>query len=633
MTQSSTPPEPQPRAFKQLLTRMAWYTDIPPPETQTLPERLLAATGIKSWPLACFAVGGGLYLIYLLIAYFDGSLASTFSSLDAIRRSLVHSIEIIYLLLVIPLVRHFFLQTITTYRKILKFNDDFYGLESESYSLNRRIEWGAVIFGMLLGWLTHTNTTEAIELPAILLRDVSNGLIFGLVGWHLYSGVTWTRVLAFVYDEVQTKTTFHQSTPLTPLIIWGVRLILILLGTIFVGMLFTPIDTIIRTPIILLYAVVIITIFLVVFLSRLPGVIGSQMQVVRALILFIGVAAVGTIGYNQLENWAVEEALYATIITMTTIGYGDFSPSTPLGRLFTIFLSLFAIGIGGFAISSLATFIIEGNFQRFFKGNRVDKQIVQLDDHYIVCGAGRMGQQVAIEFDRSKHPFVVIEKSAEVLEALSREVNAPYIQGDATEDEVLRLAGVERAKGLIAALNDDKSNVFIVLSSRSLNPDIRIISRVDADKNRKKLEKAGVDLVISPNEVSGRRMVSEMFDSEVVTFLDEMLQAERRTGQTLRLEELHIDDIKGPALLERLHNQELRILDIGQRTDLMIVAIKRENDNGEDPYIYTPDGGTILQPGDVLIVIGTPEDRLKLNKTVFTKSIFQQWASTVWREA
>jgi voltage-gated potassium channel len=217
------------------------------------------------------------------------------------------------------------------------------------------------------------------------------------------------------------------------------------------------------------------------------------------------------------------------------------------------------------------------------------------------------------------------------LEGLLREAEIPYVQGDATQDETLRLAGVERAKGLVAALNDDKSNVFIVLSARAMNPELRVISRVSQEKNKRKLQKAGANVIISPEEVSGRRMVSEMLHSEVVTLLDEMLRAEEQTGQTLRLEELHVDEIKTPALVERLAAGELYISDIGQRTELMVVAIKRTSTpENNDPYIYTPRGNTQLQPGDILIVIGTPEQRLKLQHEVLSENNLSVWMAKIW---
>jgi voltage-gated potassium channel len=183
---------------------------------------------------------------------------------------------------------------------------------------------------------------------------------------------------------------------------------------------------------------------------------------------------------------------------------------------------------------------------------------------------------------------------------------------------------------LVAALSDDKENVFITLSARALSPDLRIISRLTVEKNREKLIKAGANDVISPNAVSGRRMASEMLYSEVVTLLDEMLQAEQQTGQTLRLEEVHVNQIKIPALVERLNRGDLHINDIGQRTELMVVAIKRaESEQDQDPYIYTPRGTTPLQRGDVLIVIGTPEQRIKLQHDVLSKNDMLSWLDSL----
>ena len=406
----------------------------------------------------------------------------------------------------------------------------------------------------------------------------------------------------------------------------------LLIGGVIISILLVPQENLFNPTSIIVASVLGLSAILVFVFSKAPASLLGQLRVVRALMLFMTVAIIGTIGFNRLEKWEVDEAFYATVITMTTIGYGDYSPATIEGRIFTVILSLFAIGIGGYAITSVASFVIEGNLHQFIQGRKVDKQIVQIKDHYILCGTGRVGKQIAVEFYKTQVSFVVIEHDPLVLDELLREIDIPYVQGDATQDETLHLAGVERAKGLIAALSDDKDNVFIVLSAHSLNPTLRIISRMNLEKNRNKLEKAGADTIISPNGVSGRRMVSEMLHSEVVTLLDEMLRAEQQTGQTLRLEELYVDEIKVPVLVERLNNGELSIIDIGQRTELMVVAIKREQDQQQngDPYIYTPRGNTKLQRGDVLIVIATPEQRVRLYNEVLSQSSFETWLSNIW---
>jgi voltage-gated potassium channel len=536
-----------------------------------------------------------------------------------------------YLLLIQPFLRRLLRQTVETFRSVVPFNDRFRRLEIDAYTLNRRGEWLAFGLSAAIGWVVLDPPWARPSYATMVYSFIGDGLVFGLSGWHIYNALTRTKRLAAMYDQVQTLNLFKQRAPFEPIARWSIGVAGCFIGGIVVSALFIPTDSLINSTTIIIYGALILSVILVFIFSRVPASLLTQFRVFRAFTLFVMVAIVGTIGFNQFEEWPIAEALYATIITMTTIGYGDFSPESPKGRLFTIFLSLIAIGIGGYAVTSIASFIIEGNFHRFIQGKKVDKKIDQMRDHYILCGAGRVGKQIAIEFYKSQKSFVVIEQSSTVLEELLREAEIPYVQGDATQDESLHLAGVERAKGLVAALSDDKDNVFIVLSARSLNPKLHIISRVTLNKNRKKLEKAGANIIISPNEASGRRMVSEMLHSEVVTLLDEMLQAEQQTGQTLRLEEVYVDEIKIPALVERLERGELRIIDIGQRTELMVVAIKRQQlqENG-DSYIYTPKGNTRLQHGDVLIVIGTPEQRIELQYNVLSQTNFEVWLSKIW---
>jgi voltage-gated potassium channel len=615
---------------RTLFHKVERYFEMPSTASPTLPEILLAKTGLTSWPLASLIVGGGLYGIFLVLAYFDG-LAAQIPDYRGWWYTLAFPVMIIYLLLIQPLLLRLLRRTIQSFRSITPFHDRFKRLEHEVYSLNRRWEWLAFILGALMGWLIVKPPFKSVSISLTLYDIVGDALVFGLLGWHVYSALSRTRLLATMHSQIQDSNLFKEPAPLRPIFIWGLGVAALLVGAILISAIFIPGDYLSDITTIIIFNVLGLVAILVLVFSKVPTSLMSQFRILRALILFTLVAAIGTFGFNQLENWNVLEALYATIITMTTIGYGDYSPTTPEGRIFTIFLSLFAIGIGGYAVTSIASFVIEGNFHRFIQGKRVDKQITRLRDHYILCGAGRMGKQVAIEFYKSGIPFLVIEQSPIVLEGLLHEAEIPYVQGDATQDETLRLAGIERARGLVAALSDDKSNVFTILSARSLNPKLRIITRVSQENNRKKLQKAGANAIISPNEVSGRRMVSEMLRSDVVTLLDEMLRAEEQTGQTLRLEELGVDDIKMPALVERLEQDELQITDIGQWTELTVVAIKRQQlSENDDPYIYTPRGNTLLQRGDILIVISTPEQRLKLQHEVLAQSNWPAWIPKIW---
>jgi voltage-gated potassium channel len=313
-----------------------------------------------------------------------------------------------------------------------------------------------------------------------------------------------------------------------------------------------------------------------------------------SVILLVGVVIVGTLGYHILEGWPWLDALYMTIITMGTVGYGETHPLDANGRIFTMFLIIASLGIAGYALTTVGTFIVEGELYQVIRGRRMDKRITNLSNHVILCGGGRVGRSVADECHKTRTPFVVIEQDEVALQHVLELDDIPYLQGDATQDEILLLAGIERAKGLIAALGEDKDNVFIVLSARSLNPRLRIVARATEEKNIGKLRKAGADEVVSPNVIGGLRMASVMLRPTVVNFLDQML---RVTGETLRVEEVHVDKVPG------LVGKTLAGADIRQRYGMLVVALRSR----EGRHQFNPSGQTLLQSGDILIVMGTPE--------------------------
>ncbi len=613
--------KPQPRKIGYALDTLF---EMPPAELSTLPEALIARLGISSWLVATFIISAGLYVLFLILAFFDGFIYQL-NDPKNLWNSFTLPVLSAFLLLVQPLLRRLLMQTIDSYHDIIPFNNRLRRLELASYALKRRTEWLAVTIGICVGWFILKPPLDQNNLSVIIYDFVGDVLVFGLAGWHVFAALTRTKLLSAIHDQVQNLTVFKQSVAYAPIMRWSIANAAVIIAAIIISAVFIPARQLFTTTTMFVYGTLIFLSILIFVFGKVPTSALNQFRIFRALYMFLLVAIIGTIGFHNLEGWAVQDSLYATVITMTTIGYGDYSPVTREGQLFTIVLSLFAIGIGGYAVTTVASFVIDGQFHQFIKGRQVDKKIVRLRDHYILCGAGKLGRQLAIEFYKSQTPFVVIEVAPAVLEGLMREVEIPYVQGDATRDEVLWLAGIDRAKGLVTTLSNDKDNVFVTLTARSLNPRLHIISRLHAEKSRKKLEKAGADVIISPNAVSGQRMASEMLESEAVTLMDEMLRAEQQTGQTLRLEEVHVDEIKIPALVERLKQGRLQIADIGQRTELMVVAVKRgqvQAENGYDPYIYTPRGNTKLQSGDVLIVMGTPEQRIKLQQNVLSSANF-----------
>jgi voltage-gated potassium channel len=610
-------------------SRLERYFEMPSTGAPTLPELWIAQTRFSSWPLATLVTAAGFYSLFLILAYLDGYMADL-SARGQWWHTLTMPVLMSYLFLVQPFLRRQLVQAIHVFQAKVPYNEHVRRLELKAHSLNHRLELLAAGLAVLTGWLA-LESPLASSYPSKIFYDLVGGIfVFGLLGWHIYAILARTKLLANMHGYVQNLNLFRDPVTVKPLFQWSLSVVICLAGAIFVSAVFIPASSLVNSTTIVIYAFLGLVTMMVVVFSKVPQSLVSQFRIIRAMVLFMTLAGIGTIGFNRLEGWPLLSAFYATIITMATVGYGDYSPETAQGQIFTVFLTLFAVGIGGYALTSVASFVIEGNFQRFIQGRRVDKQIDQMNNHYILCGAGHLGRQIAAEFYKSQVPFVVIEAEPHVLEELLREMEIPYVQGDGTRDESLRLAGVERAKGLVTTFSEDKDNVFVTLSARSLNPNLHIMSQVSWEKNIDKLKKAGANVVISPSAVSGRRMVSELLSLEVVTLLDEMLRAEQQTGQVMRLEEVHIDAIKIPALVERLEVGTLCITDIGQRTELMVVAIERPSNPAEDRYIYTPRGNTRLQRGDVLIVVGTPEQRLQLDHEVLSQRGLWDWFEALW---
>jgi voltage-gated potassium channel len=582
-------------AFRSTGSRLWEYLEMPPDgEALSVPEALLARLKL-SWLPASVAVGVVPYLLFLVVAMIDGTAAHF--RLSDWWYSLVFPVVITYQLLLQPVMKRLLHQTVHALHSLAPGeNECFKDYAHKACSLNPRREWLSIAVGVGLSWLIFLlGPPEARPLPpaVIVLELFGRTLLFGLFGWSLYTMLTRTVFLSKLHSQTQ-HILGHQSVPLEPIFRWGQGVALAMLGLFALIALFGRFFLNLR--IVIPYGVLLIAVLLLFTFSREEGPLAPYFRLLRALTLFIIAVIIGTLGFNVVEGWSLEESFYATVITVTTIGYGDFSPTNGLGRLFTVFLSLFAIGIGGYAISAVTAFVVEGEFQRIFKGQKMHKQIAKLNQHIILCGVGHIGYQIAEEFHLTRTPFVAIEVAPQALEELLRLGEIPYVAGDATKDETLRLAGIERAKGLVTALSDDKDNVFVVLSARSLNPKLRIVARLTNAENAGKLRRAGADEIVSPNVIGGLRMASVMIRPSVVSFLDGMLRAD----QTLRVEELAAREIT----LSPQFAGPLQIKHIGAHTNLLVMAIKAQDGR----YHYKPGGETVIAEHDLLIVIGTPEE-------------------------
>lgn len=274
-----------------------------------------------------------------------------------------------------------------------------------------------------------------------------------------------------------------------------------------------------------------------------------QRRIAILVLALVNTLLVGTVGYELLEGWSWFDALYMTVITLATVGYGETHPLSPVGRLFTIFLILSSMGTVSYGLLTLTTLVADGELARVLKRKRMDKMIAKLRGHYLVCGAGITGEHIINELLETGKSIVVIDNNAKRLEPYhSRESlstylgfsnsqgEVHYVEGDATREQTLLEAGLNHAQGIFCALSSDQDNLFVVLTARGLNADIRIISKSVSDESEHKFMRAGASGVVSPLRIGGLRMASEMLRPTVVSFLDVML----RDARHVRFEEIAV---------------------------------------------------------------------------------------------
>ena len=226
--------------------------------------------------------------------------------------------------------------------------------------------------------------------------------------------------------------------------------------------------------------------------------------------LLIFVFCFGIIGYCVIERWDIFDALYMTVITLATVGYGETHALSPNGRAFTIVLILLGVGTLTYGLTAATAFVVEGSATDILRRKRMDEKIKTLTNHFILCGLGETGRHIAGDFINSGTPFVVIEKNGDRISQMQKMGAFLYIQGDATEDEVLLKANIRQAKGLVSALPQDRDNVFVILTAREFNSKLRIVSKVDEVESQVKLKKAGADAIVSANHIAGLKMASEV---------------------------------------------------------------------------------------------------------------------------
>ncbi len=332
----------------------------------------------------------------------------------------------------------------------------------------------------------------------------------------------------------------------------------------------------------------------------------SRLRGATALMLLV--VMLGTLGIHSIGagRWTWFQSLFHTVITLSTVGYGELPgmEHDAVARAFSLALIVLGAGTMVYFASVVTALLVEGELREIFRRNRMRKRIETLEGHIIVCGIGRTGRHVLDELKATRNPCVCIDADGEKMNRLGDEIpGLLYIVGDATEDEVLEAAGIRRARGVVAALTDDKENLYVTLTARSLNPSLRIIAKAVEATAEAKLRKAGADKVVSTNMIGGMRIASEMLRPNVTEFLDIML---RDPEHVLRIEEAKVTD-KSPFAGRTLGEAALRKV-----CDVLVVAVRSK----EGRYKFNPGAEQVLLPGSTLIVLGEHTEIAKLRGAV-----------------
>lgn len=317
-------------------------------------------------------------------------------------------------------------------------------------------------------------------------------------------------------------------------------------------------------------------------------------RVLIGLVLLFAVLAAGTAGYMVVEGWSLLDAFYMSAITITTVGYREVEPLSRAGQIFTVVLLFLGVGAAFYILTALVAAIIEGDLRQLFGARRMRMTIERLRDHYIICGYGRVGREIAREFSERRIPFVVVEVRPESL-AHARADGALVVEGDATQEETLRQAGIDRCRALIAASDSDAGNTYITLTAKGLRPDVYVVARVGEPAVANKLRLAGADRVVSPYLISGRRMALAALQPIMADFIDIVPDAQ---GERI-LAEFNIDESSGLA------GRQLSEALAGCR-DVVVLAVR----DAHGRMTVGPGASTRLALGDRLMLVGG-EDELR----------------------
>ena len=320
------------------------------------------------------------------------------------------------------------------------------------------------------------------------------------------------------------------------------------------------------------------------------------------VLLAVFLVGLGTAGYMIIEGWTILDSLYMTVITLSTIGYGEVNPVSQVGRIFTLILIVMGVGFFLYVIGNVVQFLVEGRIRLVLGRHKLDKQIGQLNGHYIVCGYGRMGRAFCRYLIQKNLKFVVLEKNADRIPVMNAD-HILYHAGEATIEDNLLKAGIKRASNLIAALGTDADNVFLVLLAKGLNPDLYVVARASQNASKKPLDTAGADVVVSPFDIGARRMAHAILRPNVIRFLEFAFTDE---STDIHIEEFPVADTS------KLVNVSLKDSGIRQNHNLIILSIIKKD--GE--MVFNPSASTTIGAGEKVIAVGSIKDLRKLEATL-----------------
>ena len=334
---------------------------------------------------------------------------------------------------------------------------------------------------------------------------------------------------------------------------------------------------------------------------------GSTRHLVLAIMAMVVVIALGTAGYVVIEGWTIFDAFYMTVTTVATVGFQEIHPLTQTGRAFTVVLIISGVGTLFYVLGNLARLLLEGELRAIFGRYRTEGKMKTVTNHYIVCGYGRMGKRICKELSAKPLPFIVIDKNPDVIAALQRE-GLMAVEGDATQDDVLIRAGIERAKGVVSVVNTDTENLYIVLTARGLNKDLYIVARAGDEGSEHKLMRAGANRVSSPYHIGGMQMAQAVIRPAVMDFLELATQSEHLD---LQMEELTVE--RG----SRFDGRTPCDCGLSEDPGLILIAVKRTSGHLE----FNPGPKVLLAEGDKLIVLGQPESLKRLESVIRSPAV------------